>query len=103
MGISSRKEHVNIHPYSSTTSFLHNLTQQQVIEFYDGNSNSHNDGDIINHLDIAEGLKNMLVRHGFRLESLLNIRPDVLAEMFGIDEYVAKIVIRAAYNVKKKS
>jgi hypothetical protein len=57
---------------------------------------------MINHLDIAEGLKNMLISQSFNLESLLIMRPPYLAEMLGIDEYVAKIIIGAAYNINKK-
>jgi hypothetical protein len=58
---------------------------------------------MINHLDIAEGLKNMLISQGFNLESLLIMQPPDLAGMLGIDEYVAKIIISAAHNIKKKS
>ena len=53
---------------------------------------------MINHLDIAEGLKDILLIHSFDLESLLIIRPHDLAEMLGIDEYVAKIIIDGAYD-----
>ena len=53
---------------------------------------------MINHLDIAEGLKDILLIHSFDLESLLIIRPHHLAEMLGIDEYVAKIIIGGAHD-----
>ena len=59
--------------------------------------------NIINRLDIAEGLKNMLVGYGFQLESLLVMRPYDLAKIYGIDEYVAKIIITAAHELKRKS
>jgi hypothetical protein len=36
------------------------------------------------------------------IESLLIMRPYNLAEMLGIDEYVAKIIISAAYDINKK-
>ena len=45
----------------------------------------------------------MLVSHGFNLESLFIMRAHDLAEILGIDEYVAKIIISAAYDVKDKS
>ena len=58
---------------------------------------------MINHLDIAEGLKDILLIHSFDLESLLIIRPHDLAEMLGIDEYIAKIIIGAAYDINKNN
>jgi hypothetical protein len=63
----------------------------------DGNSN------VINHLDIAEGLKDALVRYGFKLDSLLIIPPNNLAEILGIDEYVAKLIISAAHYIKNNA
>jgi hypothetical protein len=38
----------------------------------------------------------MLISHGFNLELHLIMRPYNLAEVLGIDEYVAKIIISAA-------
>ena len=58
---------------------------------------------VINRLDIAEGLKDILLFHGFNLESLLIMLPNDLAEMLDIDEYVAKIIIGAAYRINKKA
>jgi hypothetical protein len=52
---------------------------------------------------MAEGLKDIMAIQGFNLESLLIMRPYDLAKMLGIDEHVAKIIISAAYNIKKKS
>ena len=55
----------------------------------------------INQLDIADGLKELLINHGFTLELLQNTSSIAnLAETLCIDEYVAKIIIDAA---KKKS
>ena len=54
------------------------------------------DDEVVNQLDIADGLKDMLVRRGFKLESLLSMRPGDLAETLGIDEYVAKIIMDSA-------
>ena len=62
---------------------------------------AHN--NLINHLDIAEGLKDALVRHGFKLDSLLIIQPHNLAEILGIDEYVANLIISAAHDIKNKA
>ena len=66
---------------------------------HDGNK----DINIIDHLDIAQGLKDMLVSHGFVLNSLLIIHPHELAEILGIDEYVAKLIISAAHNTNGKN
>jgi hypothetical protein len=57
MSISSRRNEVNIHSSSSIPDSLDNtLTRSEILEYTD------NDDNIINHLDIAEGLKNMLIR-----------------------------------------
>lgn len=99
MSITFKKSEVNIHS-SSVTDSLDNLTQSQIFEDYDNNND-----EVINHLDIADGLKNMLVSHGFKLESLLSMRPGDLAETLGIDEYVAKIITDSAtaiVAIKKK-
>jgi hypothetical protein len=97
MSASSRRNEVNIHSSSSIPASLGNtLTRSEILEYPDSDDN------MINHLDIAEGLKNMLISQGFNLESLLMMRPPDLAEMLGIDEYVAKIIIGAAYNINKK-
>jgi hypothetical protein len=44
----------------------------------------------------------MLISHRFSLKSLLTTRPYDLAEIFGIDEYVAKLIIAAANNLTMK-
>lgn len=100
MSIYSRKNEVDIHSYSSTSNFLHGIARQQM-KGYDSNYHDHN--NLIDHLDIAEGLKDVLVSYGFDLEALLIMRPHDLAEILRIDEYVAKLIISAAYNIKKKS
>jgi hypothetical protein len=78
---------IDIH--SSTNAY--NPAQSQVVK------------DIIDQLDIAYGLKNLLISHGFTLKLLLSISSTDLAEMLGIDEYVAEIIISAAHNIKNKS
>jgi CheY-like chemotaxis protein len=59
--------------------------------------------NVINHLDIAEGLKDTLVRYGFKLDSLATMQPHNLAEILRIDEYVANLIISAAHALKNKS
>jgi hypothetical protein len=59
--------------------------------------------DLINQLDIAEGLKELLLSSSFTPKSLLNASVSDLAKILGIDEYVAKIVSDAVNKVIKKS
>ena len=51
--------------------------------------------DLINKLEVADGLKQLLLSKDFTLESLLNMSASDLAEILGIDEYIAKIIISA--------
>ena len=99
MSISSRRNEVNIYSSSSIPEPLDNaLIRSEILEYPD-----NDDTNIINQLDIAEGLKDILLIHSFDLESLLIIRPHDLAEMLGIDEYTAKIIIGAAYDINKNN
>jgi hypothetical protein len=51
---------------------------------------------IINSLDIADGLKDLLIKYRFTLELLLTISPSELSEILGIDKYIAKVICDAA-------
>jgi hypothetical protein len=55
--------------------------------------------DLINQLEIADGLKHLLLTRDFSLKSLLNTSVSDLAKTLGIDEYVAKIVSSAVKEV----
>lgn len=59
--------------------------------------------DIINQLDLADGLKELLIGNGFTLKSLLNMSTSELAEILAIDDYVAKLVSDAAKKIVKTS
>jgi len=48
--------------------------------------------DLINQLDIADGLKELLIISSFTTKSLLNASASDLAEVLGIDQYIAKII-----------
>ncbi|MGB6674849.1 MAG: hypothetical protein WBE34_20670 [Candidatus Nitrosopolaris sp.] len=48
--------------------------------------------DVINQLDIADGLKELPISNGFTLRLLLKTSTSQLAKSLGIDEYVAKFV-----------
>jgi hypothetical protein len=49
----------------------------------------------INSLEIADGLKELLIKYGFTLEELLTMPASDLAEFLGIDLYIAKIICTA--------
>jgi hypothetical protein len=55
--------------------------------------------DLINQLDIADGLKQLLMRRSFTVKSLLNASTSDFAKILGIDEYVAKLVSDAVNKV----
>src|SRR5215831_14977969 len=51
--------------------------------------------DLINQLDIADGLKGLLISSDFTLKSLQNTSASDFAKILGIDEYVAKLLTDA--------
>jgi len=55
--------------------------------------------DTINQLDIADGLKELLISKSFNLKLLLNTPVSGLAKMLDIDNYVASIIHHAARKV----
>jgi len=55
--------------------------------------------DTINELDIADGLKELLISKSFNLKLLLNTPVSGLAKMLGIDNYVASIIHGTARKV----
>jgi hypothetical protein len=59
--------------------------------------------DLINQLDIADGLKELLMGSGFTLKSLINASTSDFAKILGIDEYVAKLVSDAVDKAIKRS
>jgi hypothetical protein len=59
--------------------------------------------DLINQLDIADGLKELLISSGFTLKSLLNTSTSDFALVLGIDHYVAKIISDAVNKAIKTS
>jgi len=54
--------------------------------------------NFINRLEIADGLKQLLRSKDFTFKSLLDASTSDLAEILGIDEYVANIIIKATKN-----
>ena len=59
--------------------------------------------DLINQLDIADGLKELLLNSCFTVKSLLNASVSDLAKTLGIDEHVAKLVSDAVNKAIKRS
>jgi hypothetical protein len=51
--------------------------------------------DLINQLDIAYGLKQLLINSTFTLKSLRNTPASELAKILGIDDYVASLINNA--------
>jgi hypothetical protein len=61
------------------------------------------DSTFINSLDIADCLKELLIKYGYTLEELSNISSSELAEYLGIDPYVAKIICAAAMKLSNSN
>lgn len=57
----------------------------------------------VNQLDIAEGLKELIINHGYTLDLLLTSNPSDLAETLGIDNDVAKMIIDATRRLLKSA
>ena len=57
--------------------------------------------DMINQLDVADALKELLISNGFTLRLLLKKSAPELAKILGIDEYIAKLVRDAAKKIIK--
>ena len=55
--------------------------------------------DLINELEIADGLKQLLLSKDFTLELLLNTSAPDLANILSIDDYIAKIVRSAIKDI----
>ena len=59
--------------------------------------------DLINRMEIANGLKELLISSGFTVKSLLNTSASDFAKILGIDEYVAKLLTDAINKAIKSS
>ena len=67
------------------------------------NNGIYPDSTFINSLDIADGLKELLIKYRFTLEELSNMSYSELAEYLGIDTYVAKIICAAAMKLSNSN
>jgi len=59
--------------------------------------------DLINRIEIADGLKGLLISSGFTGKSLLNTSASDFAKILGINEYVAKLLTDALNKAIKSS
>ena len=85
--------HLFIFPLLYTISFQRNRILKK--EFSSNTIMDDNNSNTINELDIADGLKHILISHGVTVEALLNTSPMMIATMLGIDQYVANIIQKA--------
>jgi hypothetical protein len=67
------------------------------------NNSIYPDSTFINSLDIAGGLKELLIKYRYTLEELSNMSYFELAEYLGIDPYVAKIIRTAAIKLSSSN
>lgn len=81
-------------PYSSSLS----NSKKRKTDYFTKSSNDRINPEIIaiNSLDIADGLKELLIKYRFTLKELLSIPASELSEFLGVDLYVAKIICGAA-------
>jgi hypothetical protein len=87
----------NISSYSPSSLLPH--TKGSKTNYFTQNSNNDNtysNNIIINSLDIANGLKKLLIKYRYTLEELSSMPFSKLAEFLGIDLYVARIIGAAA-------
>ena len=59
--------------------------------------------DLINRMEIADGLKELLISSGFTVKSLLNTSASDFAKILRIDEYVGKLLSDAVNKAIKTS
>jgi hypothetical protein len=54
-------------------------------------------------LDIAEGLKQLLIDSGITIESTTRLGSEELSERLHIDPYVGKLIVEAAKNMMQEA
>ena len=86
---------INDREDSRPTSHFSLPNKKNKTNYFTENKNNHINTQI-NSLDIADGLKELLIKNGFTLEVLLNTSSFEIAEFLGIDQYIAEIICTAA-------
>jgi hypothetical protein len=79
--------------FNNTTTLIH---QSRIAQKKDSISD-------INQIEIVDGLKHSLMKHGFDLGTLLNTTPERIAEILGIELYVAKLIRIAVTKEYRKT
>lgn len=94
-------------PYSrknvknTASSYSDSLLQNQKSN---NNNNENNTYSVaINSLDIADGLKELLIKYGLTTEVLSSMPSSGLAEFLGIDKYIARLIGIAAVKLSNDS
>jgi len=59
--------------------------------------------DLINQMEVADGLKELLISTGFTVKSLLSTSASDFAKILGIDEYVGQLLNNAVNKAIKTS
>jgi hypothetical protein len=54
-------------------------------------------------LNIAEGLKQLLIDAGLTIESIIRLGSEEMSEILHIDPYVGKLIVDAAQNAMQES
>jgi hypothetical protein len=88
---------------SSSSSLSHNKRSKVKKSSRSNNDYVYPGNAIINSLDIADGLKELLIKYEFTLEELLTTCISDLAEYLGIDLYVATIICNAAKKLSSSN
>jgi hypothetical protein len=101
MIISYSRKNVKNTASSYSDSLLQN--QKSKINNNENNTYSYPDNVAINSLDIADGLKELLIKYGFTTEGLSSIPSSELAEFLGIDKYIAQLISSAAVKLSNDS
>ena len=82
---------------NSASSYSNSFLQNQKSKMNNNNNDNndtynYSDKVAINSLDIADGLKELLIKYRYTLEELSNISSSELAELLGIDKYIVQII-----------
>lgn len=90
---------------NTASSYSDSLLQNQKSKMNNNENNTYSypDSVAISSLDIADGLKELLLKYGFTTEVLSSIPSSELAEFLGIDKYIAQLISSAAVKLSNDS
>jgi hypothetical protein len=86
---------------NTTSSYSDPFLQNQNSKMNNNDNNTYRypDNVAINSLDIADSLKELLIRYGFTLGVLSNMSYSELSKFLGIDNYIAQLIGSAVYDI----